>query len=83
MTTRRVRIGARLAAVLLALASGGCSTLLPTSRTEVVSDWSSYDEATRALAAFEPYKATRTDVHRQGLDPRSNPAIIVLHFGDV
>jgi hypothetical protein len=83
MTMRRVGVGARLVAVLLALASGGCSTLLPTSRTEVVSDWSSYDQAMRSLAAFEPYKATRTEVHSQGLDPRSNPAIIVLHFGDV
>jgi hypothetical protein len=83
MTMRRVGIGARVVAVLLALASGGCSTLLPTSRTEVVSDWSSYDQAMRSLAAFEPYRATRADVHRQGLDPGSNPAIIVLHFGDV
>ena len=83
MTKRRVRFVARLGAVLLVLATGGCSTLLPTSRTEVVSDWNSYDQAVRSLAALEAYKATRADVHGQGLDPRSNPAIIVLHFGDV
>jgi hypothetical protein len=83
MTTHRLRFGACLAAVLAALASAGCSTLLPTSKKEVVSDWRSYDEAVRSLAAFEPYKATRNDLNRQGLDPRSNPAIIVLHFGDV
>lgn len=64
MMTPRVRFGAHLVAVLLALMSVGCSTLLPTSRKEVVSDWSSYDQATRSLVAFEPYRATRTDVHR-------------------
>jgi hypothetical protein len=83
MTVHRVRIGAWLAWALVALACGGCSALLPTSKKEVVSGWNSYDEAVRSLAAFEPYKATRTELHRQGLDPRSNPAIIVLHFGDV
>lgn len=83
MTMRRVRSGACIAAVLTALAAGGCSTLLPTSSKEVVSDWSSYDQAVRSLATLEAYKATRTDVHQQGLDPRSNPGIIVLHFGDV
>jgi hypothetical protein len=81
--THRARVCAGFAAALVTLACGGCSTLLPTSKKEVVSDWRSYDEAVRSLAAFEPYKATRNDLHRQGLDPRSNPAIIVLHFADV
>lgn len=83
MNAHQVRFGTWLAAVLVALALGGCSTLLPTSKKEVVSDWNSYDDAVRSLAGFEPYKATRTDMHLQGLDPRTNPAIIVLHFGDV
>jgi hypothetical protein len=83
MTMRAIRFGARFAALLMALATCGCSTLLPTSKKEVVSDWSSYDQAVRSLAALEAYKATRADVHAQGLDPCSNPTIIVLHFGDV
>jgi hypothetical protein len=72
-----------LAASIVSGMLGGCSTLLPTSKKEVVSQWSSYDEAVQSLSTFEPYKATRGDVHREGLDPHLNASIIVLHFGDV
>ena len=56
---------------------------LPTSKKEVVSDWNSYENAVKSLSTIEPYTATRADVHREGLDPRLNPAITVMHFGDV
>jgi hypothetical protein len=62
---------------------GACSTLLPSSRTEVVSEWNSYDDAVKSLTAIAPYTATRHSVHAQGLDPRTNPTIKVLHFADV
>jgi len=76
--------GYRLATLLFsALAVGGCTTLLPTSRTEVVSEWKSYDDAVVSLASITPYQATRQDVHRAGLDPYQNPAVTVLHFGNV
>jgi len=75
------RAGSALVAVCVLLA--GCSTLLPQSKKEVVSDWNSYDDASSSLATLRPFKATRSDVHREGLDPHHNPAIIVLHFGDV
>ncbi|MGM9488245.1 hypothetical protein [Ideonella sp. YS5] len=68
---------------LACFALGGCSTLLPTAKKEVVSVWTSYDDATASLSLIEPYKATRADVHQQGLDPRANPAVTVMHFGDV
>lgn len=83
MTRQRLRTGVRLIAVAFGLASSGCSTLLPTSKREVVSDWGSYENAVASLAAIEPYQATRADVHNEGLDPRLNPAITVMHFGDV
>jgi len=72
-----------LVAALVIAALSGCTTLLPTSKREVVSDWDSYDAAVARIAAIEPYKATRADVHREGLDPRLNPAITVLHFADL
>lgn len=72
-----------LAAVIVSVALSGCTTLLPTSKNEVVSDWSNYDEAVKSLSTIEPYQATRRDVHSAGLDPRLNPAITVLHFADV
>lgn len=83
MTRQRLRTGVRLVAVVVGLVSSSCSTLLPTAKREVVSDWNSYENAVKSLAAIEPYKATRADVHNEGLDPRRNPAITVMHFGDV
>lgn len=73
----------RCLACCTGLALGGCSALLPTSRTEVVSRWLSYEDGLRALATLTPYVATRQDVHLQGLDPHVNPGITVLHFADV
>ena len=68
---------------ITAAALSGCVGMLPNSRTEVVSTWSSYDEAANCLAKIQPYTATRADVHKEGLDPRNNPTIAVLHFADV
>jgi hypothetical protein len=72
-----------IAAAVVAALCGGCTTLLPTSQKEVVSNWTSYDVAVKSLSAIEPYTATRRQVHAEGLDPSVNPAITVLHFGDV
>lgn len=80
------RLGSGLAAAVVAilgLLAAGCTTLLPNSRTEVVSDWNSFDDAVRSLATVAPYTSTRQSVHAQGLDPSRNPAITVLHFADV
>jgi hypothetical protein len=73
----------RLLLALLCLSLGGCASWLPTSKDEVVSEWNSYDDAVKSLSTLTPYKATREDVHREGLDPRVNPSITVLHFADV
>ena len=80
------RLRAGVASALAAgacLLLGACTTLLPSSRTEVVSAWSSYDDAVKSLATVAPYVSTRQGVHAQGLDPGLNPAITVLHFADV
>ena len=71
------------ATLAMAAALSGCAAMLPSSRTEVVSIWGSYDEAANCLAKINAYQATRADVHREGLDPRNNPTITVLHFADV
>lgn len=69
--------------ITFALLLTGCGSLLPTTKNEVVSGWGSYQDALDALARIEPYKATRSDVHKLGLDPRRNPGVTVLHFADV
>jgi hypothetical protein len=81
--TRAAAVVARAVAAGVCLLAGGCTTLLPSSRTEVVSVWSSYDDAVKSLATVAPYLSTRQSVHAQGLDPGRNPAITVLHFADV
>lgn len=69
--------------VVLATAACGCSTLLPNSKSEVVSAWGSYAQAGESIAQLVPFQATREQVHRHGLDPGDNPAVTVLHFADV
>lgn len=84
MTTSRIGgLAMALAFAVVVSTMSACSTLLPTSKTEVVSDWNSYDDALISLARIEPYRATRQDVHAAGLDPRLNPSVTVLHFADV
>jgi hypothetical protein len=69
--------------VCLTALLGGCASLLPSAKDEVSSTWTSYDDALRSMAVVKPYRSTRADVHALGLDPRSNPAIKLLHFGDL
>lgn len=83
MKIMHIPAGPCICAAILGLALSGCSTLLPTAKKEVVSVWNNYDEATTSLSVIEPYRTTRDDVHKQGLDPRANPAVTVMHFGDV
>ncbi len=73
----------QLGVACVSAALAGCASLLPTVQTEVVSEWNSYDDAVKSLAQIAPFTSTRQDVHGQGLDPRLNPAITVLHYGDI
>lgn len=71
------------ACLVIGLLLGGCGTLLPSSRTETLSDWNTHAEAAATLGALAPYTATRPTVHAQGLDPSRNPAVTMLHFADL
>ncbi len=70
-------------AVTLAISAGGCTSLLPVTRDEVISSWGSYDDAVQSMGSVVPFKTTLGEVHALGLDPRNNPAIKILHFGDL
>jgi hypothetical protein len=80
---KMLRFPRRWLAVVTTAALSACATLLPTTKQEVVSNWNSYADAVHWLSAIEPYKSTRADVHRSGLDPQLNSAITVLHFADI
>lgn len=47
MKTRRIPAGPWMAGLIVGMACGGCSTLLPASRQEVVSDWINLYEVQR------------------------------------
>jgi hypothetical protein len=81
--TNYLKTTARVGALMTLLALSGCASLLPTSISQTVSEWNSYDDAVHAMAALMPYQATRTDVHQLQLDPRRNPAVTVLQFSDI
>lgn len=73
------RSGILAAALLL----GGCTHLLPTSRSETTSPWRSYDEARIAVEAIVPGTTTVDDLRAIGLDPRSSPNLQVLTYSDI
>lgn len=72
-----------LLALLLGALLSACSTLLPRSSSEVVSQWRNYDDAVKSLSSITPYQATRQDVHDAGLNPHHNAAVTVLHLADL
>lgn len=74
---------ATLVALGMSLLIGGCTSLLPSARIEVVSDWDSYDDAVASLSEITPYATTRQGVHAHGLDPGRSSAITILHFADL
>jgi len=74
-----LRAGCALSLLMLA----GCQSLLPSGKTEIVSGWKDFDEASRTLERVVPYRSVRKDVHEAGLDPASNSTITILNFSDV
>ncbi len=79
-TVRRSCIGACVAAAALL---AGCTELLPKSRTETASAWTSFDEARSAIERIVPYTTTKADLNRDGVDPYRNPNITLLTYSDV
>jgi len=71
------------AAVVVATALAGCSSLLPRSEALVDSPWRSFEEAQRAFDQIVPHTTTTADLRRLKLDPVSNPNITILNYSDV
>lgn len=76
---QRLRWTALIGAGLLA----GCQSLLPRSSSEVRDSWTDFEQARQAIARIEPYRTQRAELHTQGLEPGTNPAITLLSFADV
>ncbi len=75
-----------LAAVLVAAVvalCGGCKAMLPTGSDQARLPWTDYDDVERAMHAVVPRTSTRMDLHRQGIDPRANPSVLILNYTDL
>jgi hypothetical protein len=77
--------GCAMAALCLGCAAlcAGCTGLLPTGSAQASLPWKDYDAAVQALQAVVPRRSTRLDLHRQGIDPRTNPSVLILNYTDL
>jgi len=61
----------------------GCSSLLPSTKTDTGSRWESFDEAKKTFDKIVPYKTTAGDLNAMGLDPLKTPNMEVLTYLDI
>ena len=74
----------RIAACAFAvLALAGCADLLPKSRTEVTSNWSSFQEARATVDRIVPYRTTPADLKDMGIDPLATANVQILTYSDI
>jgi hypothetical protein len=74
----------RIAATLLVtFFCAGCSGLLPSSKLDTKTIWTSYDEAKTSFDAIVPYQTTTEDLKRLGYDPFMTPNITLLTYIDL
>jgi hypothetical protein len=74
--------GRILAASLLAVCAG-CAGLLPRSDFATQETWTDYDSAKAAIERIVPMQSRRADLAADGIDPRTNAAVIILSYSDV
>jgi hypothetical protein len=82
--TRRARsLGLLPALGVAVLFVTACQALLPSGKSEIQTEWASFDEAMLAMERIVPWQSTRQDVHAAGLEPGTDPTITILSFSDV
>lgn len=73
----------RAIAVGLLAACAGCAGLLPRAEFATQETWTDYDSARAAIERIAPMRSTRKDLAADGIDPRTNAAVIILSYSDV
>lgn len=66
----------------LALLMGGCSSMLPRTRSES-SPFKSFEEARNAIDGLVPMKSTVAALSRLGIDPVQQPNTVILTHDDI
>ncbi len=61
----------------------GCSSLLPSTKTDTGSRWQSFDEAKKTFDRIVPYQTTAKELDAMGLDPLKTPNMEILTYLDI
>lgn len=67
----------------LAVSLAGCSALLPKSKAETESTFTSFEQARDAVEAIQPYKTTRAELRANGIGAANDPTITLLSHVDI
>jgi hypothetical protein len=72
-----------IALLTLAVSLAGCSALLPKSKAETESAFTSFEQARDAVDAIQPYKTTRAELRANGIGAANDPTITLLSHVDI
>jgi hypothetical protein len=75
--------GRAVAAGLLAGCCAGCAALLPRAEVATQETWQNYDSAKAAIERIVPMRSQRAELAADGIDPRTNAAVIILSYSDI
>jgi hypothetical protein len=65
------------------MALSGCAALLPSSHSQVASNWSSFGDARSAIERIEPGRSTARDLREIGIDPYASTNVQLMSYSDV
>lgn len=68
--------------VACAFLTGGCAELLPKQDVRTEAHWAGFDDAKAMVLAVEPYKTTKEDLAKVGVDDHS-PAVTLLSHVEI
>jgi len=72
-----------IALLALAASLAGCTALLPKSKAETESTFTSFEQARDAVDAIKPYKTTRAELRAYGIGAANDPTITLLSHVDI
>ena len=71
------------ATVLLAVAIGGCSSLLPRGSTDTPSTFASFDQAQAAAERVVAFKTRETELKSLGFDPKDGYNVTLIPYPEI
>lgn len=72
-----------LTTIICALALGGCSSMLPSGKTDPESRWQNYEDVVKQFASIEVEKTSDATLEEMGLHPKVTPNVTLLSYGDI